>query len=163
MSSPKHIGNYDDFIAKYGSINEQDEAAADPFAAPADAPPAPAAATQSVSKYKVIFIDEGKKKQKFPGGGHMKSYTCYEINSDELDKWVKKHIDNEKKQSNIIEIIAGDRSHITDEERAQLKDFRKHVAIGHIGEKSRNVEVEFDKDDTPMTSDIEITFLDTKK
>ena len=168
MSSPKYIGNYDDFIAK--KLNEQEEVAADadaaggadPFAAPADNPP-PAQTGPTVQTYQFIFIDEGKKKQKFPGGGYLKAYKSYEIKSDDLEKWAKRHIENEQKRDDFVEIVSGKKFNLTDEERAIMRDFRKHVAVGHIGRKSTDIEVEFDEDDTPMTDDLEITFIDTKK
>lgn len=159
MSSSKYIKGFNQFH----NINEQDAATGggDPFAAPADVPAGPAA--KVVGKFQFIFIDEGKKTQTYPGGGFLKSYASYEIKEDELIEWVKKHVKNKQKQDDVIEIVAGKKYSLTAEERAIMRDFRKSVAIGHVASKSIDVDVEFDGDKNPMTDNIKITFIDSKK
>ena len=161
MNSSKYIKDFD----KFNKLNEQEADAtggADPFAAPADVPAAPAAAAP-IGRYQFIFIDEGKKQKTYPGGGHLKTYASYEIRQDELEEWAEKHVENKKKRQDVIDIVAGRKFRLTDDERAIMRDFRKSVSVGHVASKSITVDVEFDNDNVPMTDNISITFIDTKK
>jgi hypothetical protein len=156
----KYISNYSKFIV------EQDMGMA-----------APAAAPKPASRYKFIFIsdkeDEGLSKKKYPDGSINIQYSCYSVTDTDLESWVKDNIiktDKDKsnaselelRKSNLIEIVKGNKSNISNNDLPYLEKLRRALHTNLIGKEEPQVEVVFTKDGIPTTDNIDVTFINSK-
>lgn len=176
----KYVKDFNSFI-----VNEQDmgmgmegEAGGQPAAAPKQ------------KFYSFIFLDDGKKIS--TTGPLEKRYNLYKIKESELDSWIEKNISDKKeklKGSSQVEIdkvksdvknaITGERFSMSKLDNSFLIKFKADVKAGLIeGTDSvqhykdvnnkdafnslETITVEFDKNKIPVTTELEVTFLDTK-
>lgn len=125
----------------------------DPGAEPAAQP---AAASQP---YKILFITANKDwSAEYPTGGGVKKYKHYEIKPADLDKWLT--------DLGLTDKVASFKDGLSGKEELSKEDFFK-LKQG-LRDKTLNykelaeVEVEYDEDGTPYTSDLNVTFLKPK-
>lgn len=162
----KHIKKYSQFIF------EADEAmGVDPMAA-GTAPAKPA------TRYKFIFIsdksDEGVARKKYPDGSVVVTYTCYSLNDAELEKWIKENViksDKDKsakneievRQENLSSLVKGDKTTTATEDVIYLEKLRRSLGAKLVGRVEPVVDVVYTRDGQPTTTDIDVTFINSKE
>lgn len=162
----KHIKKYSQFIF------EADEAmGVDPMAA-GTAPAKPA------TRYKFIFIsdksDEGIARKKYPDGSVVVTYTCYSLNDAELEKWIKENViksDKDKsakneievRQENLSSLVKGDKTTTATEDVIYLEKLRRSLGAKLVGRVEPVVDVVYTRDGQPTTTDIDVTFINSKE
>ena len=138
--------------------------------------------------YTFIFLKDGKKIS--TAGPLEKRYNLYKIKESELDSWIEKNISNkkeklsdsskseiEKVKTDLKNAITGERFSISRLDNSFLKKFKADVKAGlidgtdsvqHYKDKDNKdafnsletITVEFDKNKMPVTTELEVTFLD---
>lgn len=151
----------------------------------------PAAAPKKINTYSFIFLDDGKKISTV--GPVQKRYNLYKIKENELDEWLNKSINKDREglqdfskskvdkiKEDVKNAIIGERFSISDIDRKYLNKFKNDVKAGlvngtdsvqHYKDKHNKdafnsletITVEFDKNNVPLTTDLEVTFIDTEK
>jgi hypothetical protein len=115
--------------------------------------PAPAANGQ---KYKIIFITADKEwAAEYPTGGGVKKYKHYEIQPADLDEWIT--ATNLTAQSEEIKDGLTGKGELTKDQFFKLKQGLRDKTLKY--KELAEVEVEYDEDGTPYTSDLNVTFL----
>lgn len=150
-----------------------------------------AAAAPKQKFYSFIFLDDGKKISST--GPLEKRYNLYKIKESELDSWIDKNISSkkeklsdsssaeiEKVKTDVKNAIIGERFSISNLDRNFLKKFKADVKAGlidgtdsvqHYKDKNNKdaynsletITVEFDKNNIPVTTELEVTFIETEK
>ena len=151
---------------------------------------APAAPKKS-NIYSFIFLDDGKKISTV--GPVQKRYNLYKIKEEELDAWLDKSVNStreglqdfskskiDKIKQDVKNAITGESFSISDIDRQFLVKFKNDVKAGlvdgtdsvqHYKDKHNKdafnsletITVEFDNNNIPLTTDLEVTFIDTEK
>ena len=141
--------------------------------------------------YSFIFLDDGKKISST--GPLEKRYNLYRIKETELDAWIDKSISSKKERLSdttsteidkvkldVKNAIIGERFSISNIDRSFLKKFKNDVKAGlidgtdsvqHYKDKNNKdaynsletITVEFDKNNIPVTTELEVTFIETEK
>jgi hypothetical protein len=152
----KHLKRFITFVY------EQDMMGADPNAA---------AAAPKPDKYKFIFMEEGETGDlKYPDGTSSKKYTSYEVSKPDLEKWLDSNIISTKevelsdavidvKKKAISKYVSGEKSALPPDTKVLLDKFRKQVVGDQIGNRLKDVEITFYKEDSYGTEDIDVTFI----
>ena len=152
---------------------------------------AQAAPTPKQKFFSFIFLEDGKKIS--TTGPLEKRYNLYKIKESELDAWIEKNISNkkeklsdsskteiEKVKTDLKNSITGERFSMSKLDTSFLRKFKADVKAGlidgtdsvqHYKDKNNKdaynsletITVEFDKNKIPVTTELEVTFLDTKK
>jgi hypothetical protein len=158
----KHIKTYSNFLL------EQDMMGGMP-GAPGGAAPAP-----KVERYKFIFLvnvdDASVPSRKYPDGSIIAKYPCYSITLPELEKWASSNIistdklelnpsEIELKRKNITQIVKGDKTNVTKDDKSFVEKLKNAVASNIIGKKEVDVEVVYANDKVPTTEQIDVTFI----
>lgn len=150
-----------------------------------------AAAPKKVNIYSFIFLGDGKKISTV--GPLEKRYNLYKIKEDELDAWIDKSISQDREglsefsktkvdkiKQDVKNAITGERFSISKTDNQFLKKFKRDVKAGlvdgtdsvqHYKNKFNKtafnsletITVEFDKHGIPLTTNLEVTFIDTKQ
>lgn len=138
----------------------------------AGALPAPA------KRYLFTFIgdssDEGIRRRKYPDGSVVIEYTTFSTTEVDLDTWVKSNVtstdkqkhtdpDLEIKKKNLINIVKGSRSNISDSDMTFIEKLKNAVTTDVFGKKDTPIEVVFTQDGEPTTNAINVTFVRFKK
>jgi hypothetical protein len=162
----KHIKKYSQFIF------EADEAMGVDSMAAGTAPAKPA------TRYKFIFIsdksDEGIARKKYPDGSVVVTYTCYSLNDAELEKWIKENViksDKDKsakneievRQENLSSLVKGDKTTTATEDVIYLEKLRRSLGAKLVGRVEPVVDVVYTRDGQPTTTDIDVTFINSKE
>jgi len=178
----RYVKDFKDFI-----LNEQDMGLEAALGGAESGAPAP----KKVNFYSFIFLEDGKKISSV--GPLEKRYNLYKIKEQELDTWIDKNISSkrdsaqdfskakiDKIKSDVKNAITGERFSISDTDRQFLVKFKNDVKAGlvdgtdsvqHYKDKHNKdafnsletITVEFDKNNIPLTTDLEVTFLETEK
>ena len=150
-----------------------------------------AAPAPKQKSYTFIFLDDGKKIS--TTGPLEKRYNLYKIKEAELDEWLDKTVNSKREglsefsktkidkiKDDVKNAITGERFSISEEDNQILLKFKNDVKAGlitgtdsvqHYKDKHNKdafnsletITVEFDKNGIPLTTDLEVTFIDTKK
>lgn len=175
----KYVKDFNSFI-----LNEQDMGLDLGVGAEAETPK-PA---KKINFYSFIFLKDGKKISTV--GPLEKRYNLYKIKETELDEWIDKNISSKKERlsdSSKTEIekvkldvknaIIGERFSISQLDESFLEKFKADVKAGliegtdsvqHYKDKNdkdsfnslETITVEFDKNGMPLTTELEVTFID---
>lgn len=125
----------------------------DPGAAPAAEPAA------NGQNYKIIFITADKDwSAEYPTGGGVKKYKHYEIKGTDLDKWLADS--NLTAQAEAFKEGLSGKGELSKEDFFKLKQALRDKKL--VYKELAEVEVEYDEDGTPYTSDLNVTFLKPK-
>lgn len=117
--------------------------------------PAPAAPANGET-YKILFITADKEwAAEYPTGGGIKKYKHYEIKGADLDTWINETGLTEQAQE-IKDGLAG-RGDLTRDQFFKIKQGLRDKKLKY--KELAEVEVEYDEDGTPYTSDLDVTFL----
>lgn len=141
--------------------------------------------------YSFIFLNDGKKISTV--GPLEKRYNLYKIKENELDTWLNKNIDQKREglqdfskskvdkiKQDVKNAIIGERFSVSDVDRQFLNKFKTDVKAGlidgtdsvqHFKDKHNKdafnsletITVEFDNNGIPLTTDLEVTFIDAEK
>ena len=162
------------YISKYSQFIFEDEMAmgVDPMAAPGAAPAKPAV------RYKFIFIsdktDEGVARKKYPDGSVVVTYNCYSLNDTELQAWIKDNVvksDKDKsgkneidvRKENLSNLVKGDKTTTAGEDVIYLEKLRRALGANLVGRLEPVVDVVYTRDGSPTTTDIDVTFINSKE
>ena len=155
----KHIKRYSDFLL------EQDMGAM---------PGAGAAPAPKVERYKFIFLvkpeDPSVPSRKYPDGSIIAKYPCYSITLPELEKWVGSNVistdklelnpsELELKRKNLVQIVKGDKTNLTKDDKSFIEKLKNSVASDIIGKREVDIEVVYAMDRNPTTEHIDVTFI----
>lgn len=179
--SKRYITDFKTFI-----LNEQDMGLDAALGGGGEAP----AAIPKQKSFTFIFLDDGKKIS--TTGPLEKRYNLYKIKEKELDEWLDKTVSPKREgltdfsktkidkiKEDVKNAIIGERFSISKEDNEILIKFKNDVKAGlitgtdsvqHYKDKHNKdafnsletITVEFDKNGIPLTSDLEVTFIDTK-
>jgi hypothetical protein len=117
--------------------------------------PAPAPAKNGGS-YKILFITADKEwAAEYPTGGGIKKYKHYEIKPEDLDTWINE-VGLTAHAQDIKDGLSG-KSELTKDHFFKLKQGLRDKTLKY--KELAEVEVEYDEDGTPYTSDLNVTFL----
>lgn len=152
-----------------------------------DTAPAP----KKIKSYSFIFLSDGKKVSST--GPLQKRYNLYRIRENDLDVWLDKSINKtrekvkdfeksriDKIKKDVKNAITGERFSLSEIDQEFLSKFKNDVKAGlvdgtdsleHYKDRHNRdaynsletITVEFDKNGIPLTTDLEVTFIDTKK
>lgn len=165
----KHLKNYKQYIV---------EQALPPAPGMPGDPNAPGAAVAPAKEYLFAFIgdkgDEGIRRRKYPDGSVIIEYPTFAATEADLEGWVKSNVtstekqkhtesDLELKKKNLINIIKGHRSNISDSDMTFIEKLKNAVTTDVFGKKHTPIEVVFNHDGEPTTSAINVTFVRIKK
>jgi hypothetical protein len=157
----KHIKQYYDFLL------EQDMMAGVP-GAPGGAP------APKLEKYKFIFLvkpeDPSVPSRKYPDGSIIAKYPCYSITLPDLEKWVSSNVistdklelnpsELELKRKNIVQIVKGDKTNVTKDDKSFIEKLKNSIASDIIGKREVDIEVVYATDRNPTTEHIDVTFI----
>jgi hypothetical protein len=179
--SKRYIKDFKSFL-----INEQD-LGLDAALGGETAAPAP----KKVKSYSFIFLSDGKKVSSV--GPLQKRYNLYRIRETDLDAWLDKSINKtreklkdfsktrlDKIKTDVKNAITGERFSLSEIDQEFMSKFKNDIKTGLVdGTDSlehykdahnrdafnslETITVEFDKNGIPLTTDLEVTFIDTKK
>jgi len=126
-------------------------------------------------RYKFIFIEDGSAGDHvYPNGTSSSQYQSYEISESDLKKWLDSNIISKKeediadsalkiKRDNVYKYISGEKSAVPPDSSKYLDTFSNQVKGGQTGEKMKEIEVTFYKNDDIGTDEIDITFITIPK
>jgi hypothetical protein len=118
--------------------------------------PAPAAPAGNGEVYKILFINADKEwAAEYPTGGGIKKYKHYEIKSADLTKWLEEIKLTDQAQE-LKDGLSG-KEELTKDQFFKLKQGLRDKTLNY--KELAEVEVEYDEDGTPYTSDLNVTFL----
>lgn len=156
----KHIKQYYDFLLEQDMMG--------------GAPGAPGAPAPKVQRYKFIFLmnvdDASVPSRKYPDGSIIARYPCYSITLPELEKWASSNVisteklelnssEIELKRKNITQIVKGEKTNVTKDDKAFIEKLKNAVASNIIGKKEVEVEVVYAADMIPTTEQVDVTFI----
>jgi hypothetical protein len=162
----KHLKKYKEFLVEQALPPMP----GDPAAAGA-APPPP-------KEYLFAFVgdrdDSGIRRRKYPDGSVVIEYPTYSVTEPDLNDWIKKNVtsgekqkhtdsDLEVKQKNLIEIVKGKKTNVSDTDLTFIEKLKNAVTTDIFGNKEAVMEVVFTQDGSPTTNAINVTFIRTKK
>lgn len=147
------ILKFNEFSAIFEEELPVPEVPMDPAMAGEPAPAAPAANGES---YKILFITADKEwAAEYPTGGGIKKYKHYEIKAADLDAWINEVGLTEQAQE-IKDGLTG-KGELTKDQFFKVKQGLRDKTLKY--KELAEVEVEYDEDGTPYTSDLDVTFL----
>lgn len=121
-------------------------------------PNAPAAAPAGSGTIKLVIIDSDKKwHTKYSDGGGVKRYPEYEVTQAEIDKWITDSGLTDK-AADINAAISGKKSLESD----VLDKLKKSLNTKSFGKDRGEVDITFDANVHPSTSDLELIFVKSK-
>jgi hypothetical protein len=162
----KHLKKYKEFLVEQALPPMP----GDPAAAGA-APPPP-------KEYLFAFVgdrdDSGIRRRKYPDGSVVIEYPTYSVTDPDLNDWIKKNVtsgekqkhtdsDLEVKQKNLMEIVKGKKTNVSDTDLTFIEKLKNAVTTDIFGNKEAVMEVVFTQDGSPTTNAINVTFIRTKK
>jgi hypothetical protein len=162
----KHLKKYKEFLVEQALPPMP----GDPAAAGA-APPPP-------KEYLFAFVgdrdDSGIRRRKYPDGSVVIEYPTYSVTEPDLNDWIKKNVtsgekqkhtdsDLEVKQKNLMEIVKGKKTNVSDTDLTFIEKLKNAVTTDIFGNKEAVMEVVFTQDGSPTTNAINVTFIRTKK
>lgn len=152
-----------------------------------ETPPSP----KKQKEYSFIFLNDGKKVSTV--GPLQKEYNLYRIKEDGLNQWLDKSINKKREdlqdasiskidkiKNDLRNVITGERFSISKIDNVYLNKFKNDVKAGlidgtdsvqHYKDKyNKNafnsletITVEFDSNNMPLTTNLEVTFIDAEK
>ena len=132
-------------------LNEQtDPLAADPMAAPAEAP---AAAPGEKSQIRAILISNPIGSVDKPGDMVTKQYNEYVLDMARVTEWIEKNAKDS--QQDILDYLNGKDIELKDAH----KKFTKAVQANEFGKPQTVIDIDFTKEGDPTTKDINLIFL----
>lgn len=156
--SNKHIFSF----ARY--LVEQD------MGAPAEGGDTPEAPKKE-KVFSFLFIKKGDKgAKKYPDGSSISSIATYSIKESKLKEWLDTNIvssdklkmtdpEIKTKKKSLEQIITGQKTNVSDEERSLLEKFKNAANTGIVAKRTADTEVIFDKGGVPTTNDLDTTFI----
>jgi hypothetical protein len=162
----KHLKKYKEFLVEQALPPMP----GDPAAAGA-APPPP-------KEYLFAFVgdrdDSGIRRRTYPDGSVVIEYPTYSVTEPDLNDWIKKNVtsgekqkhtdsDLEVKQKNLLEIVKGKKTNVSDTDLTFIEKLKNAVTTDIFGNKEAVMEVVFTQDGSPTTNAINVTFIRTKK
>lgn len=118
--------------------------------------PAPTASAENGVIYKILFINANKEwAAEYPTGGGLKKYKHYEIKANDLAAWLEELKLTDQAQE-IKDGLAG-KDELTKDQFFKLKQGLRDKTLKY--KELAEVEVEYDEDGTPYTSNLNVTFL----
>lgn len=177
--SKRYISDFKTFI-----LNEQDLGL--DTAIGGETPP-----PKKQKEYSFIFLNDGKKVSTV--GPLQKEYNLYRIKEDNLNQWLDKSINKKREdlqnastskmdkiKNDLRNLITGERFSISKIDSVYLNKFKNDVKAGlidgtdsvqHYKDKYNKdafnsletITVEFDSNNMPLTTNLEVTFIDAEK
>jgi hypothetical protein len=121
-----------------------------------------------------IFMDESEKedlkKKKYPDGSIEVTFPSYALTATETEGWAKDNIvatpkngltDStvELRRKNLVDIVSGRKVNISKDDVPFIEKLRTSLSADLFGKKDPDIVVIFAKDGTPMTDDVDVTFI----
>ena len=117
---------------------------------------APQPAAETIPTYKLIFLDDSVEwhVQKADGGG-TKKYMEYQIEDTELDTWLQEKGWTEDKPE-FQKLLKGEKYSL---DSSKIAAMRQDFENEQLGDEAGEIEVDYDENNEPFVSDIDVSFI----